>query len=210
MSIYEAWASGQPIYERLPDAYKENEIAKWLSDFWDELLIATKGQIDEIPDYLAIADSTPEDWLDFLAPLCGFTGGYWDRSWPIQSKVTLLRNAYTFIWVNKGSKAVLSFVLTALGIQNFVQVAGDFIIGTDQVGDPLGINPWEYVIILPESYRNTDKHRLAQKIDRLYGPAWCKSNILFDDERFRIIGLIGTDEDKAIATNNDEVFETLE
>ncbi|MBD2256642.1 phage tail protein [Pseudanabaena sp. FACHB-2040] len=184
MDTYSAWAGGRPVLSRLPginDSYTGNEVADWLTDYPDSLLVGTKAKIDDLPRQLD-PDNCDADWLDYLAPLCGWHGEYWDRAWPVTAKRTLLRNSYTLIWPSKGSQQVLSFVLTALGINHVIQQGQSFIIGVGQVGDPLGLVAWDYDIILPTSYYGRPEAKLTERINELFGPCWCSSEILYDDK----------------------------
>jgi hypothetical protein len=177
-----AWDSGKPIWERLPECYKENDIALWLTAYFDELLINTKAKIDDLPRQLNPLDCD-EAWLDVLAPLCGFTGEYWDTTWKVRAKRLLIANSFLNIWPNKGSKAVLSLVLDCFSIQHLISRRGDFIIGFSKAGDPLGSAAWEYIIYLPTIYKNpgNEQFKLTAKLNKLYGPLWCSSEIIFDD-----------------------------
>jgi hypothetical protein len=175
-----AWDSGKPIWERLPECYKENDVAEWLTTYFDELLINTKAKIDDLPRQLNPLDCD-EVWLDVLAPLCGFTGDYWDKAWATEAKRLLISNSFINIWPNKGSKEVLSLVLNCFDIQHLITSRGNFILGTSTTGDPLGTSAWEYIIYLPTSYKYGDKFKLTQKLNSLYGPCWCSTEIIFND-----------------------------
>lgn len=181
MNTKQAWDTLRPIFSRLPEVYRENSLADNLVIYWEELLISNKDKIDDLPRQL---DPTTCDanWLDFLAPLCGFTGQYWDISWPVASKRLLLSNSYTFIWTSKGSREVLSFVLNALNIQHKIVTGDNWILGTSRLGiDTLGNAAWEYQILLPTFYKlEGPEFKLTARINRLFGPLWCKSQILYD------------------------------
>lgn len=213
MSITEAWASGRPIFSRLPGrngAYSANPVADWLTGFFDDLLIQSKAKVDDIGDRQLNPLTCDADWLDFLAPLMGWDKKYWNPKWTEASKKTLLSNTWTGqnIWETKGTLNTLSFVLTAIGIRNEVTVDGDFIIGTNEVGDPIGTDPWSYTIYLPPEYEGRDEYRETLKIDSLFGPAWCEKTIVYDEERFRIIELMATEDGFAVATETgtDEII----
>ena len=196
-----AWNSGKPIWERLPECYKENDVALWLTSYFDELLIDTKAKIDDLPRQLNPLDCD-EVWLDFLAPLCGFTGDYWDKTWKVRAKRLLIANSFLNIWPNKGSKQVLSLVLDCFSIQHLISSRGDFIVGSSKIGDNLGIAAWEYTIYLPTIYNNGANEQLAltDKLNKLYGPLWCSSEILFDDSVINSI--------QALTIANNTILET--
>ncbi|MBD2515181.1 hypothetical protein H6G93_09205 [Nostoc sp. FACHB-973] len=179
VQTYEAWASGRPIFYRLPEVYQENEITDWLTYYWDELLINSKLKVDDLPRQLnpEICDA---NWLDFLAPLCGFTGEYWDKDWSTNSKRILLKNSYSNIWPNKGTRQVLSLVLNALDIEHIIWSGSNFVLGVSQVSvDPLGSTGWTYKILLPLKYQpNGYEFKLARKINKLFGNLWCESEVV--------------------------------
>ncbi|MBD2452240.1 hypothetical protein H6G76_35105 [Nostoc sp. FACHB-152] len=179
-TTYQAWQTGRPIFSRLPEVYQENPVADWLTEYWDELLTQNKAKIDDLPRNLD-PTTCDENWLDFLAPLCGFTGEYWDKSWKTSSKRLLLANSYTLIWKNKGSREVLSFVLNALGIEHEIWTGSSFILGVSQVSiDKLGSGAWQYKVLLPSRYAQEGyEFKLARKINRLFGPLWCKSEVRY-------------------------------
>lgn len=181
---YSAWISGRPIYSRLPECYKEGEIADWLTAYWDDILIETKAKVYDLPRQLnpLTCDS---NWLDFLAPLCGFTGEYWDKDWDVTAKRKLLDYSYLSIWANKGSKETLDLVLNCFDINHVILSEGDFVLGASKIGQqPLGTTPWEYTIYLPSSYLGLYKADLTRKLNRLFGPCWCESQIIFDNQYF--------------------------
>lgn len=205
--MYEAWiVERKPIYSRLPDCYKEGDpdISAWLVGYWDELLIDTKTKIDDFPRQLnpAICDV---EYLDFLAPILGWTKQYWDKTYSEKSKRLLLSNSWggRKIWEAKGSAGVLSFVLDSLGIKNKVMEQGDFLVGITAVGQPLGQIPWQFNIFLPTLYQNTFLQRRAERIAWLFSPAWCFRNIVFEDANFTVNELLQITENGILATQDD-------
>lgn len=182
-STAEAWETGRPIYSRLPGingGYTDNAPADWLTDFWDGLLVALKGKIDDLPRQLN-PDTCDPDWLDFLAPLCGFTGEYWDKAWSEDRKRSLLRNSYTLIWSNKGSEAVLSFLLDTFDINHEIWLGDSFLLGVTELPGTLGSPEWQYYILLPLQYlRESVEFRLVEKLNRLYGPVFADSTVAYD------------------------------
>lgn len=179
-TTYEAWSTGRPILSRLPEVYQDNEVSDYLTIYWDELLTSLKFKIDDLPRQLSPL-TCDDKWLDFLAPLCGFTGNYWDTNWKPSSKRILLSNAYLFIWKNKGTRVVLSFVLNALEIEHLIWEGSNFILGVSQLDKTsLGNAAWEYKILLPGKYKlNGYEFKLAEKINKLFGPLWCGSEVTY-------------------------------
>ncbi|AFY49020.1 Phage tail protein (Tail_P2_I) [Nostoc sp. PCC 7524] len=176
-----AWQTGRPIFSRLPEVYQENAIANYLTAFWDELLVNNKARIDDLPRQLNPL-TCDANWLDFLAPLCGFTGEYWDRKWQDNFKRNLIASSYQRIWSNKGSRECLSTVLICFKIPHNIATMGDFILGQSKLGvDPLGSLAFKYIIYLRSSYQGTPEVKLVEKLNKLFGPCWCKSEVIFDD-----------------------------
>lgn len=182
IDTYEAWVVEQsPIFSRLPECYRDNEVTPYLTTFWDDLLISTKSKVDDIPRQLD-PGSCDESWLDFLAPLCGFSGIYWDKSWNSDFKRNLLVNSYTQIWNNKGSNACLSNVLNCFYIPNVITNKGNFIFGYSKFGqDQLGVLGWQYTIYLNTKFKTNSNIALVNKLNNLFGPCWCTYEIVFDD-----------------------------
>lgn len=181
-----AWATGRPIYSRLPGingAYTDNPVADWLTDHWDAVLLAAKAKVDDLPRQLTPA-ACDVDWLDFLAPLCGFSGEYWDKSWSTTIKRSLLSNSYTLIWQNKGSRQVLTFLLTTLGVTHEIWLGSSFLVGVTELaagGALIGDPEWKYYILLPLAYlRESSEFRRAEQVNRLYGPAFADSVVAYD------------------------------
>lgn len=194
MQTAEAWNTGRPIFSRLPEVYKNNLVADYLTNFFDELLYKTKLKVDDIPRQLNPLNCD-SNWLDFLAPLCGFTGKYWDRSWQDNHKRNLLFNSYKKIWNNKGSKEGLSTVLSCFEIPHAIGSRNDFILGFSKVGvDPLGNSAYEYTIYLKNSYRDTPQVKLVEKLNKLFGPCWCKSNIEFNNSAIKDYLILDNDQ----------------
>jgi Phage tail protein (Tail_P2_I) len=206
MSIAEAWSSGRPVFSRLPGtngAYTENQVADWLTAYWDELLVETKVKIQEIPTRQLEPITADENWLDFLAPLAGWDSRYWDVSYPLEGKRNLIQNSYSgvSIWENKGTQRVLTFVLSQVGLKNRVVIPGDFLIDISRVGDAIGDRFWEYKIILPTAYRGMDEEKLARRIEYLFGCAWCSCAFEFNDAPFVEITALQDSSGNVVATN---------
>ncbi|MDZ7922520.1 MAG: phage tail protein [Marinagarivorans sp.] len=203
IETYEAWKDSRPVFNRLPGingSYQCNVLSQYLTAFPDNELASAK--LIALDDIERQADPLRCDaiWLDFLASLCGWHGEYWDANWPEPAKRILLANSYTLIWPKYGTPEVLSFVLNTLGVRHVIQQGQSFIIGRETVGDRLGAIAWEYDIVLPTSFFNSDLQKLTKQINRLFGPIWCRSRILFDDDYFEGVGFYLVDSDATSAT----------
>jgi len=180
---FDAWQNGRPVFNRLPDTYKDNTVSDWVSTGADKELTLARLNLDDLNRQMNPLTCDAR-WLDYLSYLCGWTSDYWDRGWPENSKRLLLAGSYSVIWPKKGSKESLGYVLSSLTIPHVIRESGSFIIGESLVGDPLGAIAWEYDIILPSVLFNSKEFRTTVKINRLFGPLWCKSEIVFDDNVF--------------------------
>jgi len=192
-NTFEAWRTGRPILNNLPGingGYSDNDLSDWLTDYWDNLVVRLKVGVDDVPRQIDPL-TCDERWLDFIAIVTGWVGLYWDVTWPVAAKRTLLANSLDFIWPEKGSSGVLSFVLTALSITHEIQQGESFIIGRNEVGDELGEIAWDYTIVLPTAYQNTPVAQEAARINDLFGPLWCSSRIVHDDALFRTLEVVG-------------------
>ena len=196
-NTFEAWRTERPILNNLPGingGYSDNDLSDWLTAYWDNLVVRLKVGVDDVPRQINPLTCDVR-WLDFIAIVTGWVGLYWDVTWPVAAKRTLLANSLDFIWPEKGSSAVLSFVLTALSITHEIQQGESFIIGRNEVGDELGEIAWDYTIVLPTAYQNTPVAREAARINGLFGPLWCSSRIVHDDALFRTLEVVGFIED---------------
>jgi hypothetical protein len=203
-TTYERWQRRRPVFDSLPginEGYSGRPVADWLTAAPDDLLVGLKDAIDNLPAQLEPLTCDAK-WLDFLSALCGFHGPYWDRAWPERSKRLLLAASFKEIWPNYGTTKALSLVLNALAVTHLIREGNSFIIGRDEVGDRLGVIAWDYVIILPSSSFNSADAKMAARINRLYGPLWCTSEIIFDDEFFATPEYIAANNGELLAADN--------
>lgn len=226
MSSYEAWQSGEPIFARMPDennSYRSNYVVKILLDYWDKVLSQCARALDGLPRQFD-PEFCDVNWLDFLAPLCGWTAPYWDTNYPESAKRVLLKNSFSFIWAQKGSRDVLSFILNALGINHIIYIQGSFILGQSTLGtDQLGLDPWDFAVLLPREYiRGGYEFTLAEKMTKLFSPCWCRRTVAYDSfyadlsvagdpvydiQSFDELDVIQADSGNALATNDNEILE---
>lgn len=196
MSSAEAWQKGQPITLRLPgenSAYRKDEewegydpeldppIARWLEDPWDKLLTDSKDKIDNFhTNYLNPETCYPEA-LDWLAQFCGFTGDYWSSSWDEAVKRQLLLRSYEFIWVNKGSKQLLEWLLEVFGLQARIYLLGQLLAGITPLPATLGGDPFRYWLLVRLRYlRTSPEWKLIEKLNRLFGPVYAESRVCYE------------------------------
>ncbi|HEY9736751.1 MAG TPA: phage tail protein [Trichocoleus sp.] len=179
------WNTGRPIHGRLPQEsqqYQGNEPTDWLTQPWDGLLMDSKAAADSLyADYLN-PETCRADAIDWLAQLTGFTGAYWDTSWPLVVKRILIAEAFSRIWPEKGSRALLEWLLEIFELQGQLYILGDFLAGINKAGDPLGSDEgFEYFIRVPIAYLRTGASwKLMEKLNALFGPIYCQSRVTYD------------------------------
>jgi hypothetical protein len=195
--VFQRWyIDERPVYSNTPGVnggYSENTVADWLTQPVDDLFIEIRDKVDDLGRQLNPL-TCDEEWLDFIAGLCGFTGRYWDKKWNVQAKRTLLNASFSLIWPFKGTSRVLSFILNAFDIKHVIQEGTSFIIGVDEVGDEIGFVAWDYTILLPNEYYKSEKETLTRRLDSLFGPCWCTKKLVFSNEFFRIFQVLGFSE----------------
>ncbi len=184
---YTAWKiDKRPIYSRMPQeqvgtSYKDYIATDWLLSYWDMIFVKCADKLEDLPRQFdpLFCD---EEYLDFLAPICGWTNIYWSADYPPESKRLLLSQSYKMIWSNKGSLGVLSFILNALNIDHRIFIPGTFILGYSQLStDQLGSSGWQFNIYLPKKYTlNGYEFKLTEKIAKLFSPCWCLYTIEYD------------------------------
>lgn len=178
------WSTGRPIYHRLPqesEAYQGNALVDALTKPYDNLLMAWKGLIDNFERDFLDPGTCRSDALDWLAQLCGFTGEYWDPTWAEPVKRELIRRSHSFIWQHKGSQMLLEWLLELFSIEAQVYMLGQFILGTNVLGDTLGGELLRYWVLLPLKYRRSSEDwALAERLNRLYMPVFADSAVVYD------------------------------
>jgi Phage tail protein (Tail_P2_I) len=203
-SIKEAWDTERPIYKRLPNRNGgyENEVTDWLTGYWDEISVNARSLSESLLNKQYNPLICDPEWLDYLAVLYGWDKKHWQKNWKIESKRLLLSRSLDYIWENKGNKDVLVYVLNSLFIKNRVLEVGSFIIGTSTVGQPIGSSPWEFSVILPTAYINSDVLPLVKFIVERFSPCWCEVTYFYDDSPFQNVELLEVRDQVALGTNS--------
>lgn len=185
METSQAWASKRPIYARLPGVngqYQSEEgetIANWLTAHSDRILVDVQGKVLDMPRQLS-AQFCDESFLDFLAVLGGFTGEYWDKNWTANQKRLILIKT-NWIWENKGSKIVISYLIDAFNIDHSVWEESAFYAGVTILPGAIGEPDFRYMVTMPLKYlRNSNEFKLAEKINHLFGPIVCESRVCYE------------------------------
>lgn len=189
-----AWERGEPIAYRLPGencGYRKDEewdlyveeidppIARWLEVPWDQLLMDSKAKIDGFPENYLYPATAIASALDWLAQFCGYTGDYWSNDWPIPVKRELLLRSYDFVWQNKGTRALLEWLISLFGLECRVYLLGEFLAG-QTVPAIVGGDPFRYYLLVELAYLRTSKEwALLERLDRLFGPVYAKSRVCY-------------------------------
>lgn len=192
-----SWESGRPIYDRLPGAselYKKDntdsdnynptkDVAAWLVAFWDDLLIEQRSNVDNLYRDVFNPDTAKPENLDWLAQLAGYTGEYWSSQWTDTQKRQLIKRAYDYVWINKGTKALLEWLIELFELDAVVYSPGQFILGETPLGSPLGGEPFKYLINVDfrgAGYlRTSPQWKLLEKLNELYGTAYSESRVQY-------------------------------
>lgn len=182
------WNTQRPVYHRLPVAGYQAENGEVtptdaLTLPIDNLLIEVKQLINNIEaDYLTPQTAKAAN-LDWLAQLCGFTGEYWDTEWDESIKRQLIQDSYLFIWRHKGSKVLLQYFLQVFNINAKVHIFGAFVLGESKLGNKLGYQSLEYLVLMPlgeNGYLRTSyEWKLVARLIRLYMPCFSRGRIVY-------------------------------
>ena len=178
-----SWSSQRPIFNRLPAEYRNSAPADWFTVPWDELLISSKLQGDNFYTNFLNPVSAQAAVLDWLGQFCGFTGEYWESSWAESIKRTLIAESYTRIWPGKGSRDLLDWLIgDAFSLQAAIYIPNEFLADVSRAGDTLGAETGLiYYIRAPLQYaRNSNEWLTLENLNRLYGPVYAKSRIVYD------------------------------
>jgi hypothetical protein len=170
------------IVNSLPKCYRDRsemeEIANALTagidegfQFWSVLLAYYET------DRLEPETCFPE-WLDMLARWGGW-GDLWDASWQVDVKRSLLANT-DYIWRNRGNKKILPFLFQLFNLNASLVPSSGFILGVTRLNNPLGSDPFSWIIQVPPSYApNTSDRSLVEKLAKNFLPCWCYLQIQF-------------------------------
>lgn len=196
------WEGGRPVFGRLPvKGYQDNLPTDWITRWVDEILIEKKAQLEAFYTLLT-AETSPVDYLDYLAFLVGYSGDYWVNTWSSEVKRLLIAQSNE-LWSYKGTfKAVIAVL--DIHLPAFSCIDGDGSVLTD--GDGISLLQGDYTIWTDEALRlpftlsgllGIDEHRFyvllspryerksygfieAQRTLRNYAPATVLSGVAYD------------------------------
>lgn len=222
MATTSVYATPTPILLSLPVSWQDPDISPLTTSvtaYWDSEYNKVVSKLLDLYRQVDPATCDPE-WLDLLAVMFGWTALYWNKSWGIQIKRDLLTSTYDGelvavtgervqggIFATKGSLATLSVVLALAGHPNNVVVEGDFLVGINEVGDAIGVQPWEYTLYLPPSYQASPKLNEVLLLVSLFQPAWVKRNLVFSADRFVTVYALADQDGNYLVDGTGEGFE---
>lgn len=178
------WNTGKPIFDRLPgeqEQYTDNSVALALCTPWDELLMSTKDKVDNFyRDFLDPVTAKPEN-LDWLGQLAGFSGEYGIATYPAAIKRQLIAR-FDYIWLNKGTRSLLEWLLQIFSIDGQIYQIGDFLADINKAEDVLGGDPFRFWIRLPLKYlRTSNEWLLSEQLRQLYSPIYGESKVVYQE-----------------------------
>jgi phage tail-like protein len=111
------------------------------------------------------------EWLDEIARWSGW-GDLWDSTWTVEVKRSLLKET-EFIWSNRGNREVLTKLFSIFNLAVTLVPQTGFILNVTTFPGGLGIDPFSYVVRLPNTY--VDGSPELQTVKRLlkdFLPCW--------------------------------------
>jgi len=186
------WAEQRPIYYLLPgenegflkdpefnDPEADPPIADWLTSYWDQLLIEQKAITDSFhEDYLNPTTCLPEALNGWLAQHFGYSGEYWDESWPDGAKRSLLANAYEGrrVWESKGTEELFYWLLGVFDLEANIYQVGSFLVDITLLPAEVGGEPLTFYLTVGLIYpRISREWGLVEKLRKLFTAAYCDS-----------------------------------
>lgn len=195
MTLINGWATGRPIYHRLPvdcqqyqrEPVDENDIipADVLTDWFDVFLMASKLSVDNLfVDYLQ-PNTAKSSALDWLAQICGFTGEFWDATWDDTIKRQLIADSYRFIWPNRGNSDVLVYLIQLFQLPTYplfnIYIVPYWLANITNTPNIAGRVPDQFFIrLLNTTIRDDWFWHQAKDFVKLYSPAWVNGVVCFD------------------------------
>ncbi|MBW4558461.1 MAG: phage tail protein [Trichormus sp. ATA11-4-KO1] len=175
------WHEGRPVFNRLPQTgYQDNLAVDWLTLWVDQKLSDKADQLQTLWTKLDPLTTT-EDWLDYLAFLCGLSGVYYDTKWAVNIKRQMISQAHS-LWSSRGTLASIRTVLDIHEIPYTIWNSGSlrlpFVLSATFGRDDLRL-----YVRLPLDYQRTSREfKEAQRTLRNYAPVIVDAEVVF--ERF--------------------------
>lgn len=173
------WDKGRPIFLNLPrDGYQNNPDVEALLTQPDEFLTSTKVLAETFYQKLNPTDC-PDEWLDYIAWLHGWSDEYWDTLWQPSVKRALI-SLSNLIWSGLGQQQTLSLILTTHSVINKLWSAKALQLPFTmpaKFDTPKGV----LYIRLPLTYlRNSSKFREAERTRKNFVPCIIESKTVYE------------------------------
>lgn len=226
--IQNRWAEGRPIYYLLPgenegflkdpefnDPETDPPIADWLTVFWDEVLVENRALAEAFYEYYLNPETCRDEALTgWLAQHFGYTGVYWDESWSLKAKRSLLLNAYQGqrVWESKGTERLFYWLLDVFDLDAQIYQTGSFVVGQSTLPALLGGQPFEFFILAPLRYLRVSRSwELLEQLRQLFTPAYCDSLICYEQffAGFSVVGDPVFEIDAVFNLNQEDGFALL-
>lgn len=175
MTDYLTLKDQRPIYTSLPEIYSEFTFYDRLTDsaflveFWENVYNFWQSNLDNLMNFNGDFENFTANQLLALAPFFGFTEDWFNKNWTKQQIIQMFLGVYhpPYIWVNRGSLAVLNYVLDVLMIPGNLSQRSGFIAGISLAGDICGSpDTGEYIFYIPENLDPTVYDDLMWTIKR--------------------------------------------
>lgn len=203
-----SWRDNRPFFNLLPGVYREAELSEnpshFLSGYFDESLMGLKDKLTSFYANYLDPDNAPSEWLDWLGQLCGFTDTFWNPSWEDSIKRRLIKDSFTRIWSERGTRAGIDYWFDTLDLATFnpdhdstdpgaalwgyippgddirdsIYLVDYFRAGESSVLRPIGGEAYRYYIRLNESDDRSGYNFLeSRRLGELNAPAWSDDSI---------------------------------
>ena len=180
-----------PVTSLLPgenEAYTGNAIARSLTAPWD---IYTASLVSALSNFYARSldpKTCDAAYLDWLAQWAGYTGPYWDASWPESAKRALIAEAYTRVWPTKGSQDLLLWLFDLFEIDfQLISSSLPFRADVSRAGDRVGGPSSIFHVLLPMTYSRLGKWVTARQLLALFTPIWIPFTVSYEESRADIM-----------------------
>lgn len=187
-----SWKSLRPIFNRLPSAYRDDNdganASNYLTAFWDELAVEIRTKVSGFYDTYLDPASAPEDWLDWIAQLCGYTEEFWSPAWDARIKRQLIADSYKRIWVERGTQAGIDYWFDTFELDTYnpvdpsktVYLIDYFKAGETSAPYTVGGEAYRWYLRLNESEkRGNPTWKQAAQIAGINSPVWSETSLGF-------------------------------
>lgn len=176
-----------PIRYSLPGqsgAYTHNQVVEWLLTPWEESTVeAIAFTRNFYAQHMnpATADAGSLDWL---AQFAGYTGPFWDSAWPESVKRSLISEAYTRVWPQRGSLNLLGWLFNLFGLNAEIDdSSAPFLADINEAGDALGGSDGIFHVLLPMLYSRQNEWLTVEKLLALFIPCWADYTLSYEESQ---------------------------